>query len=202
LSCIAVSARARARTRIAAFVAFLAIGIAAAGCGAIPFNARPAANYTFGSDAPLKVAVIDETGGNDWSPALRASLAMYSRATPYLDFRTSTAGAHIIIHVRRYDDAHPPELSGYVFPFGAGGFATVYDTDGIACNYPPSSLPVNCSGEIAEANIYLNDIIPPGSDVEARRQRLILHELGHSLGLTRHSPDLDIGQLAQRYGWN
>jgi hypothetical protein len=29
----------------------------------------------------------------------------------------------------------------------------------------------------------------------------MLHELGHALGLTRHSPDLNIEQLAQRYGW-
>ena len=29
----------------------------------------------------------------------------------------------------------------------------------------------------------------------------MLHELGHAFGLTRHSPDLDILDLAQRYGW-
>ena len=66
--------------------------------------------------------------------------------------------------------------------------------------YSPS-VPVGCSGEIARAEIYLNDIIPPGADIEARRLRLILHELGHALGLTRHSPDMGIAQLAQRYGW-
>ena len=88
----------------------------------------------------------------------------------------------------RYNDRQPPELRGYIFPFGAGGFATVYDADGLACNYPPSTLPVNCSGEIAQADIYLNDIIPDGPDIDARRNRLILHEMGHAMGLERHAP--------------
>jgi hypothetical protein len=77
----------------------------------------------------------------------------------------------------------------------------VYDAEGNACNFPPSPLPLNCSGRVARADIYLNDIIPAGADIEERRHRLVLHELGHAFGLTRHSPDLGIGQLAQRYGW-
>jgi hypothetical protein len=92
-------------------------------------------------------------------------------------------------------------LKGYLFPAGAGGFAAVYDVNGVACNFPPSPVPVGCTGEIATADVYLNDIIPPGADIEARRERLVLHEIGHALGLTRHSPDLGIAQLAQRYGW-
>ena len=92
-------------------------------------------------------------------------------------------------------------MQGYNFPPGAGGFATVYDAAGLACNFPPSPLPLNCSGEIARSDIYLNDIIPAGPEVEARRGRLIVHEMGHAMGLTRHNPDLGIDQLASRYGW-
>jgi hypothetical protein len=98
-------------------------------------------------------------------------------------------------------DADPPELQGYRFQPGVGGFAAVYDADGKACNFPPSPLPVNCSGEIARADIYLNDAIPEGPDIDARRLRLVLHELGHAMGLTRHSPALGIEMLAARYGW-
>jgi len=194
------SVRPRARS-LAALLAALAFAAVAAGCGAIGFVDRPAYGYEWGSSAPLRVAVIDETGGTDWSPAVDAAVATYGAATPHLAFQRETDGANIVITVRRYDDAHPPELSGYIFPMGAGGFAAVYDADGLACNYPPSSLPLNCSGEIARADIYLNDIIPPGPDIEARRERLLLHEIGHALGLTRHSPDLDVGSLVQRYGW-
>jgi hypothetical protein len=92
-------------------------------------------------------------------------------------------------------------LQGYLFPAGAGGFAAVYDVNGAACNFPPSPLPPGCTGEIARVTIYLNDVIPPGSDIEARRLRLILHEMGHGMGLTRHSPDLGLRDLALRYGW-
>lgn len=176
-------------------------GALAAGCGVIPFVSAPASGYVYSSGEPLVVAVINQTGGNDWSPAIREAQERYAAATPYLRFQREAAGANIIITVRRYGDENPPEIRGYLFQPGVGGFAAVYDTDGSACNFPPSSLPVNCSGEIARADIYLNDIIPPGDDIEARRLRLILHELGHSLGLTRHSPDLGIGQLTQRYGW-
>jgi hypothetical protein len=61
---------------------------------------------------------------------------------------------------------------------------------------------VNCDGEIATVDVYLNDIIPPGPEIEARRERLMLHEMGHGLGLVRHSPSLGIAQLAARYGWD
>ena len=94
---------------------------------------------------------------------------------------------------------HP--IQGYLFQPGVGGFAAVYDSLGVACNFPPSRLPLNCSGEIASADIYLNDVIPSGDDIEARRERLLLHELGHALGLTRHSPDSGASELARRYGW-
>ena len=172
------------------------------GClASIPASGPPAHGYARGSGEPLRVAVVDETGGNDWTPALRTAVATYAGATPYLQFVDSTAGANIVIHVRRYSDSAPPVISGYLFQPGVGGFAAVYDADGVACNFPPAEVPVGCSGEITTDYVYLNDIIPPGPDIEARRLRLILHEMGHALGLTRHSPDLDIDQLAQRYGW-
>ena len=190
------------RGRALAFVAIVAVAVMATSCGALPFVQEPALGYAYGSDAPLHIAIIDETGGNDWTPALGVAMGTYANASPYLEFQQTTDGANIVVHVRRYDDEHPPEIKGYIFPFGAGGFATVYDENGLACNYPPSPLPLNCSGEIAEATIYLNDIIPQGPDIEARRERLILHEMGHAMGLTRHAPDLDIDELAQRYGWD
>jgi hypothetical protein len=169
-------------------------------CGVISFEQRPAAGYVYGSGATLRVAVIDQAGG-DWSGAIDASLATYGAATPYLQFQRDPGGANIVITVHRYSDVTPPDLRGYLFPAGVGGFAAVYDANGTACNYPPSTLPLTCTGEIGTADVYLNDAIPPGTDIEARRERLILHEVGHALGLTRHSPDLDIAQLAQRYGW-
>lgn len=171
-------------------------------CGVIPFAGNPAAGYAYGSAELLRIAVIDETGGNDWSPAVDAAVATYGAASAHLAFQRDAAGANIVITVHRYSDSVPPALRGYLFPFNAGGFAAVYDPAGAACNFPPSSLPVNCTGEIATAEIYLNDIVPPGPNLEARRERLILHELGHALGLTRHSPDSDAAQLAVRYGWD
>lgn len=185
-------------------VSVAAIALAAlvsAACGVLPHTGTPAAGYTYGSGETLRVAVLDETGGDDWSPSIEAAIARYAAPAPNLRFSAETGDAHIVITIRRYDDAAPPELRGYVFQPGVGGFAAVYDADGNACNFPPSPLPLNCSGEIARAEIYLNDIIPAGPDITERRERLILHELGHALGLTRHSPELGTGQLAQRYGW-
>lgn len=185
-------------------VLFALLGTAAvlvAACGTIPFDERPASGYVYSSGEPLRVAVLDRTGGTDWSPAIEASLARYAEGTPMLRFQPDAANANIVLTIRRYDDARPPALQGYAFQSGVGGFAAVYDADGVACNFPPSTLPLACSGEIARADIYLNDIIPAGADIEARRQRLVVHEMGHALGLTRHSPDLGIAQLAQRYGW-
>ncbi len=188
--------------RIVALAAIVVFAASTAACsGVISFDQRPATGYVFGSHAPLRVAILDETGGNDWSPAVQTSVQMYADATPMLAFQTAVADANIVVEVRRYDDEHPPEIKGYVFPIGAGGFATVYDDQGLACNFPPSTLPLNCDGEIATAIIYLNDIIPQGTDIEARRERLIIHELGHAMGLIRHAPTLDIPQLAARYGW-
>ena len=196
--------RSRVPRRAAAcsLLAIAILALASTACGVIPFTSTPAAGYVFGSGAPLRVAIIDQTGGDGaWSPAVDAAVATYGAASPYLQFQRDAAGANIVITVHRYNDAAPPEMRGYVFPAGAGGFTEVYDVGGAACNYPPTPLPVSCSGEIATAKVYLNDIIPPGADIEARRERLILHEAGHALGLLRHAPDLDIAQLAQRYGW-
>ena len=196
------SSRILRRTAARSLLAPAILALASMACGVIPFTGQPAAGYVYGSAAPLRVAVIDQTGGDGaWSPAVDAAVQRYGSASPYLRFQRVADGANITITVRRYSDAQPPEMRGYVFPSGAGGFTEVYDVDGAACNYPPSPLPVNCSGEIATAEVYLNDVIPPGADIEARRQRLILHEVGHALGLVRHAPDLDIPELAQRYGW-
>jgi hypothetical protein len=177
--------------------------LSAVGClASIPAQGDPAHGYAFGSGVPLRVAVLDETGGADWTPAIQESVATYGGATRDLQFQDVVAGANIVIHVRRYRDEAPPVIPGYLFQPGVGGFAAVYDASGVACNYPPAAVPVGCSGEITTAYVYLNDIIPPGADIEARRDRLILHELGHALGLTRHNPDLDVAQLAARYGWS
>ncbi len=165
------------------------------------FAGRPASGYTYGSGEALRVAILDETGGDDWSPAIDAAVSRYGDAVPELAFQRTAAGANVVITARRYNDGDPPQLAGYVFPFGAGGFAAVYDSDGTACNYPPSPVPEHCTGEIATVDIYLNDIIPPGPDIENRRERLLLHELGHAFGLTRHSPEFAEATLAARYGW-
>lgn len=190
------------RRRTAPVLALLCLfAVASFACGAIPFIERPAVGYVYGSGAPLLVQLVDATGGDDWSPAIARTVRRYDEASPYLEFTGDPVGANIVVTVQRYSDADPPVLEGYRFQPGVGGFAAVYDADGVACNFPPSPLPLGCSGEIARAEIYLNDIIPPGADIEARRERLVLHELGHALGLTRHSPELGIAQLALRYGW-
>jgi hypothetical protein len=155
------------------------LAAATLGCGVIPFADAPAADYVYGSQQPLRVALIDETGGTDWSPAIGVAMRTYADGVPHLRFQQQTAGANIVVTVRRYSDSRPPALPGYTFQPGVGGFAAVYDADGNACNFPPSRLPLNCNGEVARADIYLNDIIPSGADIEARRLRLILHELGH-----------------------
>lgn len=183
-------------------LAALAFGAIATGCVvSIPFEERPAAGYEHASSGPLRVALIDRTGGSDWVTAIALARRGYAEAAPRLAFQDGSEGAHIVIRVYRYDDAYPPAIPGYTFQPGVGGFAAVYDAAGIACNFPPSTLPVGCDGEIARGEIYLNDAIPDGPDIERRRLRLVLHELGHSLGLTRHSPDLAIDELSRRYGW-
>jgi predicted Zn-dependent protease len=185
-----------------ALAALFAAALVVSGCGAIRFDNAPANNYVWGSGEPLRVAVVDQSGP-EWSPAIRSALQQYSNASQgYIVFQARPEGAHITVTIKEYTDATPPELHGYDFPQGAGGFATVYDAQGLACNYPPSKLPLNCSGEITRAEIWVNLAIPPGSDIEARRLRLILHEMGHVLGLTRHSPAIEIDTLAQRYGWD
>ena len=110
----------------------------------------------------------------------------------------------------RYNDRQPPELRGYNFPVGAGGFATVYDADGLACNYPPSTLPVNCSGEIAQADIYLNDIIPDGPAAKAGVQAFdvikqvndqLVSNPAHLAALVRHfGKDTEVTLLVLRKG--
>ncbi len=195
----------RGRPRLRALLPLslvVVVALASAGCAAgLSFRDQPAVGYTYGSGQPLRIAVIDETGGADWTNALAVDLSTYAAATPYLSFESDVAGANIVVRVRRYSDAYPPLLDGYVFQPGVGGFTTVYDSDGLACNFPPSPLPEHCSGELAHSEIYLNDAIPAGTDIEARRERLILHELGHAMGLLRHSPALDILSLEARYGW-
>jgi hypothetical protein len=192
--------QASIRRRLVLLLA-LAGAVLFSGCVAIiPFAQQPAAGYAYGSGAPLRVAVMDDASG-DWSQAIGVALQTYGNATPYLEFQDTPVGANIVVDVRDYSDSAPPVVPGYLYPWGVGGFTAVYDIDGAACNYPPATVPVNCNGEIAHAEIYLNDAIPQGWDIETRRERLVLHELGHALGLTRHSPDLDIAQLAARYGW-
>jgi hypothetical protein len=188
--------------RLAA-LALLALAFVAGGCmAAIPYDDQPANGYVTNSGQPLRVAVLDETGNDGaWRPAIDAALSAYGGASPMLALDTDPADANIVVHVRRYSDAAPPSLEGYRFQPGVGGFAAVYDEQGRACNFPPSPLPLNCDGEIATAYVYLNDGLPPGTDLELRRERLVLHELGHAMGLTRHSPDLDVAALAARYGW-
>jgi len=193
--------RRRRRALAPVLLLLCLIAITAAGCGAIPFEERPASAYVYGSGSPLRVAVVDETVGDDWAPAIARAVRRYDEGSRWLEFTDTATGAHIVVTMRRYSDTAPPALQGYVFQTAVGGFAAVYDADGSACNFPPSALPLGCSGEIARAEVYLNDIIPPGDDIEARRERLIVHELGHALGLTRHSAELGIEQLARRYGW-
>lgn len=173
---------------------------AALACGTLPFASAPAATYTHGSGQPLRIAIVDEAGG-DWSPMLVGAVMRYREAAPMLAFQRDPAGANIVVTVRAYNDAAPPALDGYTFQAGVGGFAAVYDAAGIACNYPPSPLPQNCSGEIARAYVYVNDDMPAGADISARRHRLLMHELGHAMGLTRHTADPGADQLAERYGW-
>lgn len=187
--------------RALAALLFCTLSAAAAGCGAIPFDERPAAGYTYRSQAPLVIAVVDETGGGDWSGAVDAAKATYADAVPNLRFQSDPGGANIVITVRQYVDAQPPELTGYRFQPKVAAFVAVYDIEGNACNFPPSPLPVNCNGEIARGDVYLNDAIVIDPEIEARRLRLVLHEFGHAMGLTRHSASLGVGELEARYGW-
>ena len=175
--------------------------MASLACGAIPFTDAPAAGYTYGSRAPLTIAVADATGEPVWRTAIEAAEARYVEAAPSLRFQDATGGANIVVTVRTYLDTQPPELQGYTFQPGVAGFVAVYDAQGKACNFPPSPLPLNCSGEIARGDVYVNAAMRPGDDIEERRVRLILHEFGHAMGLTRHSASLNEDQLATRYGW-
>jgi hypothetical protein len=172
-----------------------------AGCGAIPFTMEPAAGYAYGSGEQLRIAIVDETGDSAWSAAVSTGARTYAEASPHLRFDAAPPDAHIVITVRRYTDAAPPRLEGYRFQPGVAAFVAVYDAEGRACNFPPSPLPLNCNGEIARGDVYLNDAIEDGPDIEERRLRLVLHEFGHALGLTRHSSALGIDQLDARYGW-
>jgi hypothetical protein len=179
----------------------LAFAAIASGCGAITFAERPASGYVYASGAPLRIALIDETGSADWGAAIDSGTSTYASAAPQVAFVDDPANAHIVVTARRYTDAQPPQLAGYTFQPGVAAFVAVYDVEGRACNFPPSPLPLNCSGEIARGDVYLNDSIPAGDDIAERRLRLVLHELGHAMGLTRHSALLDVGYLERRYGW-
>jgi hypothetical protein len=188
------------RRALAALIIFAASAGSFA-CGAIPFDERPAAGYVYGSGAPLSIAVVDATGDPVWREAIAEAEARYVESAPNLHFQGDTNGANIAITVRTYLDATPPKLTGYTFQPGVAAFVAVYDADGKACNFPPSRLPLNCSGEIARGDVYVNAAMRPGDDIEERRVRLMLHEFGHAMGLTRHTSALDASQLAQRYGW-
>jgi hypothetical protein len=193
--------RRRGRLRAPVLTAIAALGLLTSGCGAIPFLERPARGYPYGSQEPLRVALLDATGSEAWAEVIAEAAGTYAKAAPRLRFVREPETAHIVMTVRTYSDDAPPQLDGYLFPANAGGFAAIYDADGVACNYPPSALPLTCSGEIARADLYVNVALPPGADLPARQLRLLLHEMGHGLGLTRHSPDLDVAALARRYGW-
>jgi hypothetical protein len=97
-------------------LALTAFAAASMACGVIPFVEQPAAGYVYSSGAPLRVAVVDDAGGPDWSPAIDAAVATYGAASPHLRFQRDAAGANIVITVRRYVDSAPPELKGYLFP--------------------------------------------------------------------------------------
>ena len=187
--------------RACAVLILLTFSAASFACGALPFTERPAAGYQYGSQAPLRIAIIDSTGSADWSAAVQAGARTYAESSPYLQFDAQPANANIVITVRRYTDDAPPVLPGYRFQPGVAAFVAVYDADGKACNFPPSPLPLNCSGEIARGDVYLNDAIRPGDDIADRRLRLVLHEFGHAMGLTRHSSSLSVDYLNERYGW-
>ncbi len=147
------------------------------------------------------VSVTDATGDPAWRASIETAESRYTEAAPALRFQDSADGANIVITVRTYRDASPPKLTGYTFQAGVAAFVAVYDADGEACKFPPSPLPLNCNGEIARGDVYVNAAMRPGDDIEERRVRLILHEFGHAMGLTRHSWSLNEDQLAQRYGW-
>jgi hypothetical protein len=179
----------------------VAASAASFACGAIPFTDRPAARYVYGSGDPLIIAVTDATGDRVWAGAIDEAESRYAEAAPQLHFQDVAAGANIVLTVRTYVDSNPPELPGYTFQPGVAAFVAVYDAEGEACNFPPSPLPLNCSGEIARGDVYINAVMRPGDDIEERRVRLLLHEFGHAMGLTRHSASLEEDVLAERYGW-
>jgi len=174
--------------------------VATIACGAIPFTDRPAAGYVYGSREPLTIAVVDATADPVWTRAIAEAEARYTAAAPSLTFEDSTSRANIVVTVRTYHDSAPPALEGYAFQPGVAAFVAVYDAQGVACNFPPSPLPLRCSGELARGDVYIN-AMRPGEDIDERRVRLLLHEFGHAMGLTRHSSSLEEDQLAQRYGW-
>lgn len=179
----------------------LAIAAASFACGVIPFDEQPASGYVYGSGAPLTISVADATGDPVWAPAIDDAESRYTTAVPSLHFENGAAPANIAITVRTYLDSSPPTLQGYIFQPGVAAFVAVYDTEGKACNFPPSPLPVRCNGAIARGDVYINAAMRPGDDIGERRVLLLLHEFGHALGLTRHASSLNELELAQRYGW-
>jgi hypothetical protein len=135
--------------------------------------------YAYGSGESLHVAVIDETQGA-WLPAIMEAARIYGAAARLLQFQWTTP-AHITVMTHRYvrEGALPS------FP----GSAILRDAWAVTHR-------MHYAGEIQGCDVYLNDAAPPSNRVD-----LLLHELGHALGLERHSADLGIAQLARRYGW-
>lgn len=175
------------------------IALVSSACGFIGYAARPAAGYETGSETPLRIAVSDETADGRWSTAIDGAITSWSDATPRLAFQRDVEGANIVMRFYDYSDDAPPVVAGYVFPPGAGAFAAVRDARGVACNFPPSPLPESCDGEIAGADIYFNAAAAGATPDD--RSALARHEIGHALGLTRHSADIDAASLYARYGW-
>ena len=139
-------------------------------------------------DTAPDVAIVDVRLPLHDAPAVIAAVQTYAAGAPELAFQDGTDGANIVVTVRRYDDAHPPELPGYVFPPGAGGFAAVYDASGAAlsrrCSYliegstPPARL-----WTLYAADRSLRMIPPNGRRKSALQSLAILRNVDNSFSI-------------------